>query len=429
MFSGLQENIIVNYSYSYCCCESGKDTLYSIFTDHLGSWKTVVNETDAQISRQSFDAWGRKRYPQNWNSSAGSAFPFDRGYTGHQHLDEFGLINMNGRMYDVGLCRFLSPDKVVQNPGYTQNYNRYSYCYNNPLKYVDPTGHYTSAYKKYMDAVYGEGNYWYRGNAPGSWGSGGDGGSIQNLAGLPGFFGNGYGMDGVYYDWSSSNYRSTDNNSSVIPWSYVSDLTSNYTGSWDFTFQGKGSLRADRSIVANLNGELNVFRYWQVGGAVAPAMGNSGSSELLIHNSWFNSSIARNMIPDVMTVEVSGVLSFMGGAGIDFGVALVTRGIHAGNLYGYKTQRAKAGFHGGVSINGGGSRYTGPANQIDFEKLFRGYSGSIELDYVVGICVGESNKDIHGHRIISADIGIGPGIGFSGSIGEKTNITHFLSIW
>ena len=75
MFSSPQKNIIVNYSCSYCCCESGEDTLYSVFTDHLGSWKTVVNETDGQISRQSFDAWGRKRYPQNWNSSAGNAFP------------------------------------------------------------------------------------------------------------------------------------------------------------------------------------------------------------------------------------------------------------------------------------------------------------------------------------------------------------------
>jgi len=124
----------------YVLHSTGEDTLYSVFTDHLGSWKTVVNETDAQISRQSFDAWGRKRYPQNWNSSAGSTFPFDRGYTGHQHLDEFGLINMNGRVYDVGLCRFLSPDPYVQAPDFTQNFNRYSYCLNNPLVYTDPSG-------------------------------------------------------------------------------------------------------------------------------------------------------------------------------------------------------------------------------------------------------------------------------------------------
>jgi RHS repeat-associated protein len=63
----------------------------------------------------------------------------DRGYTGHEHLPEFGLINMNGRMYDPMIARFLSPDPYVQEAG-TQGFNRYSYCINNPLKYIDPTG-------------------------------------------------------------------------------------------------------------------------------------------------------------------------------------------------------------------------------------------------------------------------------------------------
>ena len=47
---------------------------------------------------------------------------------------------MNGRCYDPILGRFLSPDNYVQSPGYAQNYNRYSYCLNNPTKYTDPSG-------------------------------------------------------------------------------------------------------------------------------------------------------------------------------------------------------------------------------------------------------------------------------------------------
>jgi len=65
-----------------------------------------------------------------------------RGYTGHEMIDEFGLINMNGRIYDPQLCRFLAPDRFVQAPGNSQSFNRYSYCLNNPLKYTDPSGNF-----------------------------------------------------------------------------------------------------------------------------------------------------------------------------------------------------------------------------------------------------------------------------------------------
>ncbi len=61
-------------------------------------------------------------------------------FTGHEHLDDFDLINMNGRMYDPLLAMFLSPDNFIQSPGNTQNLNRYAYCLNNPLIYTDPSG-------------------------------------------------------------------------------------------------------------------------------------------------------------------------------------------------------------------------------------------------------------------------------------------------
>jgi hypothetical protein len=35
---------------------------------------------------------------------------------------------------------FLSPDNYVQAPGFSQSFNRYAYCVNNPLGYVDPSG-------------------------------------------------------------------------------------------------------------------------------------------------------------------------------------------------------------------------------------------------------------------------------------------------
>ena len=113
-----------------------------MFTDHLGSITTLLRESDGQKFEMSFDAWGNRRDPATWENYS-TTFPdfiIDRGFTGHEHLDVFGLINMNGRVYDPVVARFLSPDPYMQAPDMPQNYNGYVYCLNNPLVYTDPDG-------------------------------------------------------------------------------------------------------------------------------------------------------------------------------------------------------------------------------------------------------------------------------------------------
>ena len=58
----------------------------------------------------------------------------------HEHLDQVALINANARLYDPYLARSLSVVPYIQDPTNPQNFNRYSYCLNNPLKYTDPSG-------------------------------------------------------------------------------------------------------------------------------------------------------------------------------------------------------------------------------------------------------------------------------------------------
>jgi len=48
---------------------------------------------------------------------------------------------MGARMYDPELGRFISPDTIIPDPGNPQDLNRYAYVRNNPLAYVDPSGH------------------------------------------------------------------------------------------------------------------------------------------------------------------------------------------------------------------------------------------------------------------------------------------------
>lgn len=127
----------------YCYMEGGAvnisegnsdGTTYIMVTDNLGSIVKLVDIDGNTDFAASYDAWGRQTV------ASGNAISFHRGYTGHEMMPEFGLINMNGRLYDPILGRFLSPDNYVQMPDFSQSFNRYSYCLNNPLKYTDPDG-------------------------------------------------------------------------------------------------------------------------------------------------------------------------------------------------------------------------------------------------------------------------------------------------
>ena len=116
---------------------------YYLHRDYLSSITAITNQSGTLEAEYSYSAWGLLRNPATWQVYASGQEPtlmFDRGYTGHEHLPLFGLINMNARLYSPQIGRFLSPDPYVQAPDFTQNFNRYSYGYNNPFKFVDPNG-------------------------------------------------------------------------------------------------------------------------------------------------------------------------------------------------------------------------------------------------------------------------------------------------
>ena len=122
----------------------GAGQAYYALTDHLGSYTRLYTMAGDSVLIASYDPWGNRTTTKN-------TLKFHRGFTGHEHLTTYGVINMrsaqrdallakNGRMYDPTVGRFLAPDNFVQMPDFSQSFNRYSYCLNNPLKYTDPSG-------------------------------------------------------------------------------------------------------------------------------------------------------------------------------------------------------------------------------------------------------------------------------------------------
>ena len=121
--------------------------------DHIGSVTAMSDESGQVVSsawggadatQLGYDAWGARRNPDETPATSANfdLQPGHREFTGQETIPSVGLVNMNGRVYDPNLGRFLTPDSHVQTIGDPQSYNRYSYVLNNPLRYSDPTGYF-----------------------------------------------------------------------------------------------------------------------------------------------------------------------------------------------------------------------------------------------------------------------------------------------
>ncbi|MDL2243174.1 hypothetical protein LJC25_05555, partial [Bacteroidales bacterium OttesenSCG-928-K03] len=147
------------------------DKMLYLLKDHLGSIVKVLsinaNNNVTALENFSYDVWGNRRNASNWSSSNITAPQYIfKGFTGHEHIDNFGLIHMKGRVYDPALGMFLSPDPYVQSMT-AMGFNRYMYCMGNPLRFIDPDGEMIWFVPLIIGAVVGGVNGYMIGNAKG----------------------------------------------------------------------------------------------------------------------------------------------------------------------------------------------------------------------------------------------------------------------
>ena len=146
--------------------QNNEESIHYILKDHLGSWTTITDSEGNVEQELSFDAWGNLRNPATWTGTVNAKPMFDRGFTGHEHISDFGLINMNGRCYDQLTSSFLSVDAYVEDPANAQAFNRYAYCGHNPLRYTDPTGWYYGSQTNYVNPNINSGHTTYYSDDP-----------------------------------------------------------------------------------------------------------------------------------------------------------------------------------------------------------------------------------------------------------------------
>jgi RHS repeat-associated protein len=122
--------------------QAGTVTMGYFTLDHLGSISVITDQNGAIVERDSYDAWGRRRNANGTDAVCGAnSSETTRGFTGQEEMDQVCLVNMNARLYDPTIGRFMQADSVVQDAFDSQALNRYTYVRNNPLSFTDPTGH------------------------------------------------------------------------------------------------------------------------------------------------------------------------------------------------------------------------------------------------------------------------------------------------
>jgi RHS repeat-associated protein len=110
---------------------------YFMHGDHQDSVTVIAGAAQAAFG---YDAWGKRRYANGTADTAAGAITSPpettRGYIGQEELDGTGLINLNARLYDPYIARFMSGDPM----GLAAGPNRYAYSSSNPATNCDPTG-------------------------------------------------------------------------------------------------------------------------------------------------------------------------------------------------------------------------------------------------------------------------------------------------
>ncbi|WP_181872024.1 SpvB/TcaC N-terminal domain-containing protein [Marinilabilia salmonicolor] len=338
--------------------EGNEENLYYAYTDYLGSLVALADDDGNTVERFAYDPWGNRRNPDDWTERITTPVSgiTARGYTMHEHLDAFDLINMNGRVYDPLTSRFLSADPFIQAPGQWMNYDRYAYAMNNPLFYNDLNGYTWGIFKPFVQAW----NWvWDTGDQFAKWAD--------------------------KTDWFPSK-AGAGINSAGDTWHYVGNSGNIYHNQLGNDYGGvvNAAISDARGREAYVSGNSSLA-------GVASSGGDS-----FISSNWFNEGIywadalyrmKNNMPADAYSV--AGNIDIVGIVGVDMsfpGKLWIINGNDRGKSQVMSDFGIAGGYDVGASVVGTSYYYVGDINNMKLEH-FKGsrWSISLGLSYVIEI--------------------------------------------
>ena len=118
---------------------NGTTATYYFRRNLLGDVIGIYNTNGDKVGGYAYDAWGNCTITLNTN---GIATKNPIRYRGYYYDQDTGLYYLNARYYSPEWRRFISPDDTAYlDPDSVNGLNLYCYCNNDPVNYVDPSGH------------------------------------------------------------------------------------------------------------------------------------------------------------------------------------------------------------------------------------------------------------------------------------------------
>ncbi len=110
---------------------------YYYHANHLGSINVVTDDRGTTVARHDYLPYGE---PVDWAGPNGVP-ALRNGFNGQRYDDATNLYYFGARYYDPEIGRFLTADTQVPDPMNPKVLHRYAFAGDNPVRYVDPTGH------------------------------------------------------------------------------------------------------------------------------------------------------------------------------------------------------------------------------------------------------------------------------------------------
>lgn len=133
-YFGLSDNVMATTRY-----DGGKTSYYVYNKDIHGSSSNLITSSGKSIKGYTYDDYGTA------TAYGDTGFYNEITYTGAIYDESTGLYYLNARYYDAELGRFLSQDSYRGEEKDAGTWNLYAYCANDPINYVDPSGHFAIA--------------------------------------------------------------------------------------------------------------------------------------------------------------------------------------------------------------------------------------------------------------------------------------------